>query len=56
MSGKGKKGKRPGPWLRLAVAGLAAVAALATATSAGGDDRSVTADGPSGCVVLRVAP
>ena len=42
-------------WLRLVVAGLAAVAALATAAS-GGNGRNVTTDGPARCVVLKVSP
>jgi hypothetical protein len=54
MPRSGKK-KGPGPWLRLVVTGLAAVAALAMASS-GGSDATVTAGGPSGCVVMRVAP
>jgi hypothetical protein len=52
MPGSGRKGKKPGPWLRLVVAG---VATLATAAGADGNGRSVTADGPSGCVVLKRA-
>jgi hypothetical protein len=56
MSGKGKKGKRPGLWLRLVVAGLVAAAALAAATSADGNARDGTVGGPAGCVVIRVAP
>jgi hypothetical protein len=50
--------KKAGPvsWLRLVVAGLAAVAALATAASGGGDGRNVTTDGPAKCVVLKVSP
>ena len=55
MPGSGRKAG-PGLWFRLVVAGLAAVAALATAASAGGNARDVTVGGPSGCVVLRVAP
>jgi len=52
------KGRDPGPelWLRLVAAGLAAAASVATAASASGNDASVTAGGPSGCVVLRVSP
>lgn len=56
MSGRKKKGRKPGPWLRLVVAGLATVAAVATAASAGGNARDVPAGGPSGCVVVKVAP
>jgi hypothetical protein len=52
----GKKGRRPGRWFRLVVAGLAAVTALGTAAGAGGNDVSATSGGPSGCIVLRVAP
>lgn len=44
-------------WLRLVGAGLTAAAALlATAAGTGGNAVNVTAGGPSGCVVLKVAP
>ena len=48
--------KNLGLWLKVAVAGLAAVAAMATAASGGGHDTSVTADGPAGCIVLKATP
>jgi hypothetical protein len=48
--------KNLGPWFKVAVAGLAAAAAMAAAASTGGHGTSVTADGPAGCVVLKVTP
>ena len=46
----------PSKWFRTVVVGLVAVAALAMATTEGGNGRNVTADGPAGCVVLKVTP
>jgi hypothetical protein len=46
----------PGTWFRTVVVGLAAVAVMATAATGGGSARDTIADGPTGCVVLRVTP
>lgn len=51
-----RKGSGPGSWVRIGVVGLAAVSILATAAIDGGNGHDVTADGPSGCVVLRMTP
>jgi hypothetical protein len=46
----------PSRWFQTVVVGLAAVAVLATAATDDGNAHDVTADGPTGCVVLRVTP
>ncbi len=53
---KNDKSHKPGQWLRLLAAGLAAAAALAATATANGHAADVTAGGPAVCVVLRATP
>ena len=50
------EGSRPGPWLRLLVAGLAAAAIHATAATDGGHDAHAPTANPAVCVVVKANP
>jgi hypothetical protein len=53
---KDGKDSRPGPWLRLLVTGLAAVAIQATAAPGGGHATDAPTANPAVCVVLKATP
>lgn len=53
---KGNKGSDPGPWLRVLIAGLIAVASVATAISADSHGGDVNGGNPAACVVVKAIP
>lgn len=48
--------KRGRVWLRVVAVGLAAAASFFGAATAGSGGHGVVANGPTGCVVVRVSP